>query len=245
LLIASFGETICFGLNAISFIAALIGLSRISLNRNENSAKADKAAGVKKVESIGQTLKRPGVFTLLFLAAFVSTFGMQYSVLMPVIVDKLLHGHSAQFGLLSAAAGLGALIGALAIAATGSRPGLRTRIGLATVILAGALTVLALSPWTALSVVSIITCGICLSTHWSGGNTLMQQCVAPSSRGRLMGVYTTFTLGLAPLTALVSGWTAEHFGVSTALLVSASGMLVGGLLYLARVRKMSDACDSE
>ncbi|MBU6454537.1 MAG: MFS transporter [Cyanobacteria bacterium REEB67] len=243
LLIASFGETICFGLNAVSFIAALIGLSRISLSRSESANRANGASGkVQKAESIGQTLRRPGVFTLLFLAAFVSTFGMQYSVLMPVIVDKLLHGHSAQFGLLSAAAGMGALIGALAIAATGSRPGLRLRIGVATVVLAGALCVLALSPWTVLSVVSIVTCGICLSTHWSGGNTLMQKCVAPSARGRLMGVYTTFTLGLAPLTALVSGWTAEHLGISTALLISASGMLVGGLLYLWRVRKMSDEC---
>src|SRR5208337_3957654 len=103
------------------------------------------------------------------LAAFVSTFGMQYSVLMPVIVDKLLHGHSAQYGLLSAAAGLGALIGALAIAATGSKPGLRLRIGLATMVLACALSVLAMSQWTILSVMAIITCGTCLSTHWTGG----------------------------------------------------------------------------
>jgi dipeptide/tripeptide permease len=57
-----------------------------------------------------------------------------------------------------------------------------------------------------------------------------------------MGVYTTFTLGLAPFTALIAGWTAEHFGVSTALLISASGMLIGSLLYLVKVRKLSDTC---
>ena len=72
----------------------------------------------------------------------------------------------------------------------------------------------------------------------------MQKCVDPSARGRLMGVYTTFTLGLAPLTALVSGWTAEHFGISVALSISAAGMLVGALLYLLKVRKMSDDCDA-
>jgi len=245
LLIAGFGETICFALNAVSFIAALVGLARISwvqADKNKSAMQAKKES--KNKETIFQTMKRPGVFTLLFLAAFVSTFGMQYSVLMPVIVDKLLHGHSTQYGLLSAAAGLGALIGALAIAATGSKPGLRRRIGLATTVLSFALCALALSQWTILSVMAIITCGTCLSTHWSGGNTLMQKCVDPSARGRLMGVYTTFTLGLAPLTALMSGWTAQHLGVSLALLISASGMLVGSLLYVLKVRKMSDDCDA-
>jgi MFS family permease len=243
LLIAGFGETICFALNAVSFIAALIGLARISFAKSDNKAINDESKSLKPKETILQTIKRPGVFTLLFLAAFVSTFGMQYSVLMPVIVDKLLHGHSTQYGLLSAAAGLGALIGALAVAATGSKPGLRQRVGLATVVLAFALAVLALSQWTILSVMAIIACGTCLSTHWTGGNTLMQKCVDPVARGRLMGVYTMFTLGLAPLTALISGWTAEHLGISVALLISAAGMLVGSLLYTAKVRKMSDDCD--
>jgi MFS family permease len=244
LLIASFGETICFALNAVSFIAALIGLARISFAKIDAKAKADASKNTKPKETIFQTIRRPGVFTLLFLAAFVSTFGMQYSVLMPVIVDKLLHGHSTQYGLLSAAAGLGALIGALTIAATGSKPGLRKRIGLATLVLSFAVAILAMSQVTILSVMAIIICGTCLSTHWSGGNTLMQKCVDPSARGRLMGVYTTFTLGLAPLTALVSGWTAEHFGISVALSISAAGMLVGALLYLLKVRKMSDDCDA-
>ncbi|MBS2010580.1 MAG: MFS transporter [Cyanobacteria bacterium SZAS TMP-1] len=249
LLIASFGETICFGLNAVSFIAALIGLARISVPNArpvEKRKKGDAAgsSGDKPQETIMQTIRRPEVFTLLFLAAFVSTFGMQYSILMPVIVDKLLHGQSAQFGMLSACAGLGALMGALTIAATGTRPGLRSRIGQATLGLAFALCVLAFSRIMALSVVAIIACGTCLSTHWSGGNSLMQKCVDPSARGRLMGVYTTFTLGLAPLTALISGWTAEHYGVTVALLISASGMLLGSTLYLWRVRKLDDSCDA-
>jgi len=243
LLIASFGETICFGLNAVSFIAALVGLSRISVPSAKPSRKADISASGKPQETILQTIKRPEVFTLLFLAAFVSTFGMQYSILMPVIVDKLLHGQSAQFGLLSACAGLGALIGALTIAATGTRPGLRKRVGQATFVLSFALCALAFSKIMALSVVAIVLCGTCLSTHWSGGNSLMQKCVDPAARGRMMGVYTTFTLGLAPLTALISGWTAEHYGVTVALLVSASGMLVGSVLYLIKSRKLSDDCD--
>lgn len=249
--IASFGEEICFGLNAASFIAALLGLCFITVRMPEPRARANEAvtdaekAEQKKADNqaFWAIVKRPAVLTLLILAAFVSTFGMQYSVLMPVIVDKLLHGSSEQYGLLSAAGGLGALFGALIIASFGSGGGLRKRIGYAAIVLALALVSLALSQLVLLSVVSIVVAGTCLSMHWSGGNSLMQQCVEPTSRGKLMGVYTTFTLGMAPFTALLSGWMAEHFGVTTALLVASLGMLVGALIYISKVRRLDDSCD--
>ena len=81
--------------------------------------------------------------------------------------------------------------------------------------------------------------------HWSGGNSLMQQCAQPATRGRLMGLYTTFTLGLAPFTAIIAGWTAEQFGVHTALLLASGGMLVGALLYLFISRNLDDTCKGE
>lgn len=247
LLIAGVGEQMCFAINALSFVAALTGLWMVRLpakEANNTTLNAGEKAAEKAIANAKfmAVLKRPGVYTLLFLAAFVSTFGLQYSVLMPVIADKLLHGQSVAYGFLSAAGGVGALAGALVVAFMGDRQGLRKRIGWACLGLSLALVLLALSPFVILSVVAILAAGSCLSLHWSGGNSLMQQCVEPSSRGKLMGVYTTFTLGLAPFTALFAGWTAEQFGVSTALLISASGMLIGSLLYLVKVRKLADAC---
>ncbi|MFA6213578.1 MAG: MFS transporter [Candidatus Obscuribacterales bacterium] len=247
LLIAGVGEQMCFAINALSFVAALTGLWMVRLpakEANNTTLNAGEKAAEKAIANAKfmAVLKRPGVYTLLFLAAFVSTFGLQYSVLMPVIADKLLHGQSVAYGFLSAAGGVGALAGALVVAFMGDRQGLRKRIGWACLGLSLALVLLALSQFVILSVVAILAAGSCLSLHWSGGNSLMQQCVEPSSRGKLMGVYTTFTLGLAPFTALFAGWTAEQFGVSTALLISASGMLIGSLLYLVKVRKLADAC---
>jgi MFS family permease len=247
LLIAGVGEQMCFAINALSFVAALTGLWMVRLpakEANNTTLNAGEKAAEKAIAhaKFMAVLKRPGVYTLLFLAAFVSTFGLQYSVLMPVIADKLLHGQSVAYGFLSAAGGVGALAGSLVVAFMGDRQGLRKRIGWACLGLSLALVLLALSQFVILSVVAILAAGSCLSMHWSGGNSLMQQCVEPSSRGKLMGVYTTFTLGLAPFTALFAGWTAEQFGVSTALLISASGMLIGSLLYLVKVRKLADAC---
>lgn len=246
-IIASYGEQLCFALNALSFVAALISLCALRLPQNSKRKARENGSekGIAKAEAKAQfyaILKRPGVYTLLFLAAFVTTCGLQYTVLMPIIASELLHGQSVAYGFLTTAAGVGALVGSLSIAYNGNKKGRRRRIGQATVILALALVPLAFSQSMAISMAAIVVAGICLSIHWNGGNSLMQQGVEPSSRGKLMGVYTTFTLGLAPFTALLAGWTAEQYGITMALVASAAGMLCGALLYLIQVRRLSDLC---
>ncbi len=257
LAIAQFGEFICFVLNTVSFVAALAAIWTVRLRETKPKDGAQsgivpgqKAPGKDSPEQSVSTpaapafreiFRSPGVLTLLILAAFVSTFGMQYSVLMPVIVDKILHGQSEQFGFLSAAGGMGSLCGALVIASL-SQQGLRKRLGLAALLLSISVAALAYSTVFGLSANCIMVSGACLSMHWSGGNSLMQQCAQPATRGRLMGLYTTFTLGLAPFTAIIAGWTAEQFGVHTALLLASGGMLVGALLYLFISRNLDDTC---
>jgi MFS family permease len=257
LAIAQFGEFICFVLNTVSFVAALAAIWAVRLRETKpkvsthvdtvdtaRSAEPSKSDKVAPAPAFWEVFRSPGVLTLLILAAFVSTFGMQYSVLMPVIVDKILHGQSEQFGFLSAAGGMGSLCGALVIASL-SQKGLRKRLGLAALLLSLSVAALAYSTVFGLSAICIMVSGACLSMHWSGGNSLMQQCAQPATRGRLMGLYTTFTLGLAPFTAIIAGWTAEQFGVHTALLLASGGMLVGALLYLFISRNLDDTCKGE
>lgn len=242
--IARFGELICFALNTVSFVAALVAIWLVQVREHGKTTKANSSAqGKANEKSFWQVFRNPGILTLIILAAFFSTFGMQYSLLMPVIVDQILHGQSEQFGFMSAAGGLGSLIGALIIASLGERKGLRRRLGLAAVVLSLSIVLLAYSQFFPLSVLAIMICGASLSMHWSGGNSLMQQCAEPGKRGRLMGVYTTFTLGMAPFTALLAGWSAEHLGVVNALLVAAGGMFCGACLYLYKSRKLDDTCN--
>ncbi|MBP9091216.1 MFS transporter [bacterium] len=249
LIIAAYGEQLCFAINALSFVAALICLWALRLAQAEKDRTRERMSQSEKLiaKSAAKAqfyaiLKRPGVYTLLFLAAFVTTCGLQYTVLMPAIASELLHGQSVAYGFLTTAAGVGALLGSLSIAYTGNKKGRRRRVGIAAVILSLALVPLAFSQSMAISIAAIVVAGICLSIHWNGGNSLMQQCVEPSSRGKLMGVYTTCTLGLAPFTALLAGWLAEQYGVTMALVASAAGMLCGALLYLIQVRRLKDLC---
>jgi MFS family permease len=242
-LIAGYGEVVCFALNAISFVAAFLCLWHLRLADNREERLANRSrSGASELASLKEVLKKPAVFTLLFLAVFVSTFGMQYSVLLPVIADKLLGGQSLHYGFLSASGGVGALFGALLLASSGSKSGLRRRLGVAMIVLAMSLAVLATSRIMVVSVVAMAVAGICMAMHWGGGNSLIQMCADPSSRGKLMGVYSTFTLGLAPFTGLLAGWSAETLGLVNALYLSAGMLALGAFIYLFLSRHLEDHC---
>jgi hypothetical protein len=61
---------------------------------------------------------------ILLLLGLVSLVGMPYTVLMPVFADEVLHGGPNTLGMLMAASGVGALIGAMFLAARKSVLGL-------------------------------------------------------------------------------------------------------------------------
>ena len=68
---------------------------------------------------------------IMLLLALVSFIGMPYSVLMPVFARKILHGGPITLGLLMAAAGSGALTGAVYLASRKNARGLTKIIPLA------------------------------------------------------------------------------------------------------------------
>lgn len=234
--LASYGEVVCFVLNACSFVAAFIALTMIKTKPQSNSRSKNSA----KSGSFKAVAGNPTVRNVLMLSAVASMFGFQYAILLPVVVAKVLMGKAALFGYLSAAGGIGALFGSLLVASRGTPQMLRRGIGLAACGLGCAIMVLAMSPSVMLSAVAIIAAGFCLSFQFSGGNSLVQSSVDPAARGRVMGIYSMFQLGFSPFAAILAGWFAEHYGVSAALLVSGALALVGAIAYLVLNRKRED-----
>ncbi|MBK9141642.1 MAG: MFS transporter [Candidatus Melainabacteria bacterium] len=236
-LIGIFGEAICFGINAVSFIASLVTLTMIRVNPEEKAApEQNPAPGTSKpIEAPGlmSVLLSPPVVTVLLLSVATGMFGFQYSILLPVIVDRLLGGSASTLGFLSAAAGVGALVGSLALASKPDNQNLRRIIGLAPLALAVAITIVALSPWTTLSLVALALGGVSISVQLSGGLSLVQMAVPSEKRGRIMGVYSTCMLGFTPFAAMLAGWLASSVGVTYTLLLSAAIVAVAATIYLS------------
>lgn len=234
--ISVFGAFVCFGVNALSYAVAIFTFLRV-VPKYRQEKKDDKGATESTSASFVSFLKQPNVRNVLLLAAATSMFGFQYGVLMPVIAKKILAGDSTTFGMLAAAGGVGALAGSLLLASRGKSPYLRKAIGLAGLPVAAAVIILSQSHFLLLSVVAAAVAGLSISIQFSGSNSLLQNSVPPEFRGRIMGVFSMFMLGFAPFGALAAGWFAEHFGVSIALIISATCCATAACIYLINTRR--------
>ncbi|MDZ4836567.1 MAG: MFS transporter [Candidatus Melainabacteria bacterium] len=233
ILIGAFGETLCFGINAVSYLAGLLSLSMLSVKVREKPTAAEQAANEKEAKrSVWSVLMDPKIKYVLLLSAATSIFGFQYGVLLPVVSDQVLGGAASTLGFLSAASGLGALFGSLVLANRSNSPLVRRGLGFACLVLACAVATIGYSTMLMVSLLAIGCAGAAVSFQLSGGNSLVQSSVNPALRGRVMGLYSTFMLGFSPFAAMLAGWLAELIGVSYTLYVSAACVFVSALLYL-------------
>ncbi len=239
LLIARIGEAACFGLNAVSYLAVLIQLLRITprpMTRKENrqSFVADLWEGWRFA------LSSPVIRPLVLMVGAVSLSISPYTTLMPAITVQTFGSGAELNGIFLSGVGVGALIAGITFAL---RPNVRglSRWLFATAML-GALGVIgfAFSRNAVLSFVCMAFTGLGLMGSSVCVNTMIQSIIDEDKRGRVISVYSTFFIGAAPVSHLLAGWLAQHIGAPATFLwcggLCALSALVY-LLYLPRLRR--------
>ena len=111
-IIAAVGESWCFAIDAVSYIAVIMSLLAMRLS-HEPPARTGDSMLTELREGYRYVSGFPPVRTALILLAIVSAMGMPYTVLMPVIATNVLHGGAHTLGFLMTASGLGAVAGFL------------------------------------------------------------------------------------------------------------------------------------
>jgi len=234
IVIAAVGEGWCFLIDAISYVAVIASLLAMRLPRDATARRHgavldELRTGFRYVAGF------PPVRTALLLLALVSTMGMPYTVLMPDIASRVLHGGPHTLGGLMTASGLGAVGGALYLASRRSVLGLGRVMGLATAAFGAGLVAFALARtlWVALLVLPIVGGG--MMVEMASTNTVLQTVVAEDLRGRVMSFYTMAFLGTAPIGSLLAGAAADRFGTTATILVGGVACIAAALAFLLRL----------
>jgi len=239
ILIAAFGGTMGFGLAAVSSAVALVLYGRLRVN-----ADAPPPSGQHVFRQLYDGLHfvaHDFLFAgLIFLALFNAIFGLSYVTLLPIFADEYFHAGSAGYGLLSAAHGIGALIGTLivaAIAASLVRRGLIIVAGAA--IMGLALMVFSRAPGLGLALPMLAVVGFSNTFYLTQVSTQLQETVPDHLRGRVMSLYA-LCWNLLPIGGLLGGLLAA--AVDARFAVAVGGLLVAasalGLLASRRVRRL-------
>ncbi|GAB3537429.1 MFS transporter [Pontibacter brevis] len=216
LIIAVVGEGICILINALSYIAVLASLLMMRLKPFERVAQQRKAWQSLK-DGFQYAFGFPPIRALILIVALLSLFGMPFSVLLPVFARDILHGGANTLGYLMGASGLGALIGAMFLAQRKTVVGLGKVIVGMMVLFGSSLIAFSFSTMLVLSLLLMLFSGFGMIVSMASCNTLLQTIVDDDKRGRVMSLYATAFMGMAPIGSMLAGAVAEHIGVAYTL----------------------------
>ncbi len=238
-LIAAFGETVCFTINAFSFLAVLAALlgTRVVHRRPPREAShplADLAEGWRY--AMGFAPARRMLFTLAAVSFSISP----YATLMPAIAVKTFSEGAELVGLFIGAVGLGAVVSAVSLARRSSIRGLAKWIGIAAVVAGLGAIGFCFSRTVWASALLMMMAGFGMFMTGATCNTILQSVVDEDKRSRVMSYYTMFFIGAAPLGHFAAGWLAELVGAPYTFLAGGVISALAGLLFLARIQSFRD-----
>ena len=215
LLVDRYGVASAFGLNGLSFVAVILALAAMRAEGLPGPTQ-DTTVGEDILAGLRYAVRTPLVALTLSLLSTVGLFVINHNVLVPLLARDVLHEGAHGFGLLMAAVGIGAIVGALAVATRGKGPPPLSLL-LGTAGTASGLTLLLAgirSFWAAMLVLTLV--GLSQIVFLASCNTTLQLAVPDRMRGRIMSLYAFVWVGVTPLGSLFVGTIADWWGVAAA-----------------------------
>ncbi len=236
LMIAAVGTGWCFLINAVSFVAVINSLTRMDRTALAPVPPMARAKGQLR-DGLRYVRHEPRLALPLAMAAVVGCLAYEFQVTLPYMASHGLHVGSAGYGFMTAAMGVGAVVGGLAMAARG-------KIGSYALIIAAlgygvTMTLSAIAPNLALELLALALVGGAGVVFMSMTNATLQMRAAPEMRGRVMALWFVSFQGSTPIGGPIVGALMAGYGARSGLGIGAVACFVvaaAGALTLRRLR---------
>lgn len=238
IVIATGGMAVCFLLNAVSFAAVIGSLLRLDLAALTPTAPAPRAPGQLR-EGLTYVRRTPALAVPLLTMALVGCLAFEFQVVLPIVASETFAGDASTYGFLTAAMGVGAVIGGLCMAAWG-RTGLWS-LAAAAAAFGLAMLATALAPTLGFALLGMGLVGAASVAFQSAGNSTLQLTSAPHMRGRVMALWAVAFLGSTPIGGPIAGFVSQHFGGRAGLALGAAACLVAAALTALVARREHQA----
>jgi MFS family permease len=240
LLIATWGLAPAFFFNGVSYLAVIAGLALMNTSELQRTARAPRGRGQVR-EGLRFVWRDPELRHTMILIAIVTTFGMNFTVVLPLLSKFTFGGGAGIYGLLTSIMAAGALVGALIAAAAGRssmRPMLFTAFGFAIAALGAAV-----APNIPVEAIVLVPVGAMSIAFIAIANSALQLRAPARMRGRVMALYSLVFLGGNAIGSPIAGGISQVFGARwglgmaglTSLAVSIAIAMVHRPLRTARV----------
>ena len=231
-------------LGAVLFAtSALLAISMLFVKTGRigvGSTPSPASAGTYDLRSGLRHVRADSVlFVTIIVTIVMNVFAFPYQLMIPVIATEKLHIDPVLVGLLLSVEGLGATVGALAIAAI-ARPRHFTRVYVyASAGLLVLLMAFAVAPWYWLTIPLLFLAGFAMSGFTTMQSVIVVMTTSPALRGRVLGVLTV-AIGCGPIGALLVGFLGTQVGGDKAVFtIAAIGLILTVATVLASRRYLS------
>jgi MFS family permease len=231
-----FGYDMCFGLNAVSFIAVIGSLLMMRLpafvpKKRTTNVSDELRAGLAYIK------QTPSIKYILIMLATVSLLVLPFSTLIAVYAKDIFHGTASTFGVIDSVIGLGAFTGALFLASLKPSRNLKKILAVNTLVFGMGLVLFSHTSYYYLALFFAAITGFGMMAQITISNTLIQTTVDPNMRGRVISFYAMAFFGMQPLGGLIVGATSHYIGVANTVLLEGIVALIIGVLHFRYLKK--------
>lgn len=237
ILIAMSGETLCFLMNGLSYLAVIAAIGAMTITPHKKTSQNTDLLGDLR-EGFDYVFGFAPIRSILMLLGFISFTAMPFTVLMPVFAKEILMAGPKTLGFLIGATGLGALSGAIYLASRKKVRGLLMNITFATALFGLGLIAFSFCRNLWLSLFFLVVAGFGMMTHIIASNTILQTLVDDDKRGRVMSFFTMALMGMTPFGSLAAGFLASKIGAQATVRLGGEACLLGGLAFIIHLPKL-------
>jgi len=234
--IEKLGEDVCFGLNALSFVAVIVSLLCMKLPTYVPKPRTKNIFGELR-EGFAYIKQTPEIGFILMMLALISLFVLPFNTLIPVYAKDIFHGTASTFGVIDSAIGLGAFTGAIFLASLKPERNRRKVLAINTFVFGAGLVLFSHAAYYPLALVFATVSAFGMMSQVTISNTLIQTTVAPAMRGRVISFYAMAFFGMQPLGGLLIGAVSQHIGAKNTVLAQGVVALLIGVLHLRFLRR--------
>ena len=227
---------LAFVLGAVLLLAGAALLARVKVESRIELAGAADYESVRRVVTAGfRTVARtPGARLVVLLMVAQSFVRGCLNVLIVVAAFRVLHGGAADVGYLTAAIGVGGLIGAIGAMTLGGRR-LAVPFGLSLVFWGVPIALIAPQPYFAATMILLAIVGAANSIEDVAGFTLLQRIIPNEMLTRVLGLIWGLAMGAVAIGSITAPAVVTAIGPRSAFLVVGS---ILPLLMLVTYRRL-------
>jgi len=227
IVLEALGASICFMINALSFVAVIISLLRMKLPPYQPGPREKKALGELR-EGFTYLRHTPSIAKVILMLAAMSLLVIPYVTLLPIYAKVIFKGNASTFGYIDSFIGLGAISGALYLATRTHGTGYTRRriLWVNTLIFGAGLILFSYTTSFPLAMVFAMLSGFGMMAQTTITNTIIQTSVAPAMRGRVISYFAMAYFGMQPLGSLLVGTITQYIGAPATMLIEGLAALV-------------------